>query len=335
MPATLAFMLPAQILNTSAIAQQCKAAGDPMRLEILRALGTDSFGVLELTEIFGVKQSGMSHHLKVLAAAGLVTTRREGNSIFYRRAPISREDALGPLKQSLFTTLDSASAGEDTQQKIAKIYAERSTASRKFFVDNAEKFRVQQDLIANFQAYASGVEEFLDLCPIPNKQSALEVGPGTGEFLPSLSQRFANVLALDNSDAMLKIAKSLCEEQALNNVELKLGDTESLAGYPGQFDCAVINMVLHHAPSPLQIFKDVAANLKPNGALLISELSLHDQDWVREACGDLWLGFSPDELDTWAQNAGLINGQSSFIALRNGFQIQIKHYIQPGDHSHV
>ena len=68
------------------LAALCKAGGDPLRLNVLRALANDSFGVLELAQIFGIGQSGMSHHLKVLAQAELVATRREGNAIFYRRA---------------------------------------------------------------------------------------------------------------------------------------------------------------------------------------------------------------------------------------------------------
>ncbi|MEG1214978.1 MAG: metalloregulator ArsR/SmtB family transcription factor, partial [Leclercia sp.] len=61
------------------LAALCKASGDPLRLNVLRALASDSFGVLELAQIFAIGQSGMSHHLKVLAQAGLVATRREGN----------------------------------------------------------------------------------------------------------------------------------------------------------------------------------------------------------------------------------------------------------------
>ena len=68
------------------LAALCKAGGDPLRLNVLRALANDSFGVLELAQIFAIGQSGMSHHLKVLAQAGLVATRREGNAVFYRRA---------------------------------------------------------------------------------------------------------------------------------------------------------------------------------------------------------------------------------------------------------
>lgn len=64
------------------LAALCKAGGDPLRLNVLRALSNDSFGVLELAQIFAIGQSGMSHHLKVLAQADLVATRREGNAIF-------------------------------------------------------------------------------------------------------------------------------------------------------------------------------------------------------------------------------------------------------------
>ncbi len=37
---------------TDALAAFCKAAGEPLRLNILRALSNDSFGVLELAHIF-------------------------------------------------------------------------------------------------------------------------------------------------------------------------------------------------------------------------------------------------------------------------------------------
>ena len=76
---------------TDALAAFCKAIGDALRLDILRVLRNDSFGVLELAQIFAMRQSGMSHHLKVLANAGLVSTRREGNSILpmaHRRSRI-------------------------------------------------------------------------------------------------------------------------------------------------------------------------------------------------------------------------------------------------------
>src|SRR6195952_5982423 len=88
------------------LAALCKAGGDPLRLSVLRALSNDSFGVLELAQIFAIGQSGMSHHLKVLAQAALVATRREGNAIFYRRALPHTEQMGGKLHADLLEEVD-------------------------------------------------------------------------------------------------------------------------------------------------------------------------------------------------------------------------------------
>jgi hypothetical protein len=68
---------------------------------------------------------------------------------------------------------------------------------------------------------------------------------------------------------------------------------------------SVINMVLHHTPDPSRTLAEAAATLKPGGVLLITELCEHGQGWARESCGDLWLGFAPQQLQTWAAAAGL------------------------------
>ena len=70
------------VVSLSQLALAAKAAGDPLRMSVLKLLGQGAFGVLELCQIFDIKQSSMSHHLKVLSQAGLVSNQREGNSIF-------------------------------------------------------------------------------------------------------------------------------------------------------------------------------------------------------------------------------------------------------------
>lgn len=313
------------------LAALLKAAGDELRLGVLQALAHDSYGVLELAQAFGVKQSGISHHLKVLANAGLVSTRREGNSIFYRRAHVPANDALATTKNAIFIQADSLSLPAVLQTALANIWQARSQTSHHFFLENAGKFKAQQDLIASYDVYGQQVAELLKLTPFTECNNALEVGPGEGEFLVELSQRFNRVVALDNSPQMLANAKHNASE--LKNVEFILGDTQTLrdpkSGASNTvFDCAILNMVLHHTPSPAQVLADVSDVLGPKGVLIITELCSHPQSWARDACGDVWLGFEPNDLNNWAQATGLTPGQSTYFALRNGFQIQIQQFFK-------
>ena len=98
--------------DTSAIAALCKAAGDGLRMQILKVLQQNAYGVLELCEIFNIQQAAMSHHLKVLAKASLVAKRREGTSIFYRRNDLNANVQLQKLQTSLFRSIDKAQLDE-------------------------------------------------------------------------------------------------------------------------------------------------------------------------------------------------------------------------------
>lgn len=305
-----------------------KASGDSLRLEILRALANDAFGVMELCQIFDYRQSGMSHHLKVLAEAGLVSKRREGNSIFYSRLLPNKASSLFAYQQQLYKALDKLPLSAEAQTNMQAVKTERAAVSQQFFAGHGNDFKEQQDLIAAFDIYGESVNQLLINSPLPSLALAAEVGPGNGEFLPYISSKFTAVTALDNSSTMLAQAKKYCEAEALDSIHFVCQDTQFFIEHPQEYDCVVMNMVLHHTPSPAEIFSDIAAGLKPNGVLILSELCRHDQDWARTACGDLWLGFDASELQDWANQAGLVSGQSQYLALRNGFQIQLQQFIK-------
>lgn len=313
--------------DSDQLAALCKAGGDTLRLKILRALTSDSFGVLELAQIFATGQSGISHHLKVLAQAGLLATRREGNAIFYRRALPQSDSLGGTLHAALLEEVDQLQLPGDVQTRIAAVHAQRSAASEDFFARMAGSFQARQDLIAGLPQYRDSVLALLDALNLGSNATALEVGPGDGSFLPELARRFAHVVALDNSPAMLELAHKRCEQEGLGNVELKLAD--ALHDDCSAADCVVLNMVLHHLAAPGEAMKQLARLVKAGGSLLITELCSHNQSWAREACGDLWLGFEQDDLAHWADAAGLTPGESLYIGLKNGFQIQARHFYRP------
>ena len=301
-----------------------KAAGDSMRLDILRVLRSDSFGVQELAFIFSMAQPAMSHHLKVLSHAGLVTSRRQGNSIFYRRSLVKGEGSLSRLKQVLFQETDTLEIETETQERIDKIYVERSKRSRSFFEKNAQQFVKNQGQLCNLSEYLGNMRELLDLANLPRTARVLEVGPGHGEFLRELSGRYANLVALDNSKEILEVARKQMAHTA-EKIEFVCDSFEAFAPKnQTPFDAVLLNMVLHHIPSPPFVFEKAAALTSASGHILIADLAPHNQDWVRESCGDIWFGFDPEELDQWALTAGFREKQSLFLGLKNGFQVQLK-----------
>jgi ArsR family transcriptional regulator len=233
------------------------------------------------------------------------------------------------LQQQLFTTIDQQPLATPIAERLTFLQRERSAASQAFFIENAHKFRAQQDLIASYPIYAEQITQLLLNTPLRARNQVLEVGPGEGEFLTFLARQFTHVIALDNADTMLEKSRAYVSQHNLRNVEFILGDTRDLPAKKVFADCIVVNMVLHHTPSPADIFHDLSNALVPGGALLITDLCRHEQTWARETCGDLWQGFEPQDFTRWAEAAGLTEGQSVYVALRNGFQIQLRQFFKP------
>ncbi|MDD4859652.1 MAG: metalloregulator ArsR/SmtB family transcription factor [Dehalococcoidales bacterium] len=64
----------------------CKTLADPTRLMILHELKGGELSVGQLTANLGLPQSNVSRHLAVLREGGVVSTRREGTTIYYSLA---------------------------------------------------------------------------------------------------------------------------------------------------------------------------------------------------------------------------------------------------------
>jgi ArsR family transcriptional regulator len=79
-------------------ATRFRALGDETRLRLLEILIDGTRTVAELMETTGLGQSLVSHHLRTLRQAGLVTTRRDGRWIYYS----TYQPSLASLKLVLY-----------------------------------------------------------------------------------------------------------------------------------------------------------------------------------------------------------------------------------------
>ena len=84
------------------LARTFKAIADPARLRLLSVIAAQPSGeacVCHLTTVLGLAQPTVSHHLKVLYAAGLLARERRGTWAHYRIVP----ERLAMLREALAT----------------------------------------------------------------------------------------------------------------------------------------------------------------------------------------------------------------------------------------
>jgi ArsR family transcriptional regulator len=85
------------------LATRFKALGDPTRVRLLSLIASSTDGeacICELTEPVGLSQPTVSHHMKVLVDAGLVTRDQRGKWAYYAVVP----EALDGLSSTLRAT---------------------------------------------------------------------------------------------------------------------------------------------------------------------------------------------------------------------------------------
>jgi ArsR family transcriptional regulator len=79
-----------------------KALADPRRFEILEVIaGVHEMSCGAIAERFPIGQSTVSHHLKVLADAGLIDVRREGQHGYFTAKPEVLKAYLKELRRRL------------------------------------------------------------------------------------------------------------------------------------------------------------------------------------------------------------------------------------------
>ena len=81
---------PLDEARSGELARTFKAIGDPVRLRLLSLIASHAGGeacVCDVSEVFDLSGPTISHHLKVLREAGLITGERRGTWVYYRVVP--------------------------------------------------------------------------------------------------------------------------------------------------------------------------------------------------------------------------------------------------------
>ena len=146
-------------------------------------------------------------------------------------------------------------------------------------------------------------EEALSIAAVQKGKIAADIGAGTGFISEGLIRAGLQVIAVDQSEAILKEMKR--KFAGIETIDYRVGQAQNLPIPDGTVDYAFANMYLHHVESPPEAIAEMVRILKPAGKLVITDLDEHEFDFLREEHHDRWMGFKRADIEKWFQGAGL------------------------------
>lgn len=271
---------------------------DMARLRILRLLEREEMSVGELARALQLPQSTVSRHLKTLLDGGWIARRIEGTASLYWLAAEQLSDDALELWSLTKRQLGSTPTLEDDDARLAEVLAQRRQDSKSFFGRVGSEWDLLRRQLFGDQFT---LEALLSL--LPRNAVIADLGCGTGNAAEFLAPHVRTVIAVDREPAMLSAAKKRLAE--FENVDFRRGELDDLPLDDESIDIALVLLVLHHIDDPAAVVKEIARVLKPNGMVMIVDMTAHDRDSYRHTMGHVHLGFEQKTVEDWARNAGL------------------------------
>ena len=126
------------------------AVADPTRCRMLWLLEQHELTVTELCSVLQLPQSTVSRHLKTLADAGWVGSRRDGTSRYYGLALEGGDGAHARIWQLTREQLAGRPGVDQDGKRLLRVLARRGETSKQFFASSAGQWdRVRQELFGH------------------------------------------------------------------------------------------------------------------------------------------------------------------------------------------
>ncbi len=150
------------------------------------------------------------------------------------------------------------------------------------------------------------IEKMTEVSGADEDATVVDVGTGTGFVAAGLAPRVKRVIGIDNSPAMLEVARGNLDILGIANVELVQGEVTHLPLADSSMEAAFVNMVLHHAENPASMLQEMVRVVKPGGTVAVTDEVEHPYGWMRQEHADVWLGFRREQVESFFGQAGLM-----------------------------
>jgi ubiquinone/menaquinone biosynthesis C-methylase UbiE len=284
------------------IFDRMSALSDTTRSRLLLLLEEHEMTVGELCSVLQLPQSTVSRHLKLLSDDGWIASRAEGTSRRYRMRLARLDEGAQRLWEVVKEQVVGHVAALQDRERLAAVLAERRSRSQQFFSSAAAEWDRMRVELFGVRAEVLGLLGLLD-----DRWIVGDLGCGTGHVTRSLAPFVRRVVAVDESPAMLAVAKERLT--GLGNVEIRAGDLRSIPLEDGVLDAAVLFLVLHLQPEPREVLREVARVVRSGGRVVVVDMMQHDRQEFRDQMGHAWLGFPSAPVEQWLAEAGFVAAQ--------------------------
>src|SRR5262252_8572053 len=284
-------------MNAPAIFDDLTTLADATRGRMLLILERQELTVSELCAVLQLPQSTVSRHLKTLADAAWVTSRRDGTSRYYTLALDDRDAHTRRLWSLLREKIAATPGADQDARRLKGVLGRRQSKSEEFFASAAGQWdRLRRELFGT----ASALHALPAL--VDPTWTVGDLGCGTGETSAALAPFVARTIAVDRSGEMLQTARRRLRD--VPNVDVRRGELQALPIEDGELDAAVMILVLHHVPDPAAVVREAARVLKPGGRFVVCDMLPHEHEEYKHQMGHVWLGFAEDQLRRLFDSAG-------------------------------
>jgi ubiquinone/menaquinone biosynthesis C-methylase UbiE len=101
----------------------------------------------------------------------------------------------------------------------------------------------------------------------------LDLACGPAILLASLASTMRLSVGVDATPKMLQVARAKCHSASTANTHFVESLAEGLPFAPASIDCVVTRLSIHHFLDPLTVLREVKRVLKPDGLLVIGDLT--------------------------------------------------------------
>ncbi len=161
------------------------------------------------------------------------------------------------------------------------------------FDKNAKNWENDPRKLKQTEIIINNIKKYLNSTDI-----AMDYGTGTGLIAYSIKDLVKKVIAIDNSEGMLKVLNEKIAKNNVRNIKVlnKNLVTDSFKEKKGKFDVIIITMTLHHIKDIRDIFDKFYSLLKESGYLIIADLFTENGSFHKDNTNVAHFGFSKDFL---------------------------------------